>query len=121
MPYIADNPEQYVGQVVASGQCVDYVRETALAPHTSEWRQGAHARSRPHKYGTAIATFGADGTYGNHTTGESHAAILIGYTTDGLMVFDQWTNQPVHERTIRFKGGEGMPCDDGDAYHVIES
>ena len=121
MAYVASTPEVYLGTVVGSGQCVDYVRFATLAPHTSEWKRGVSVRSRSHKYGTAIATFDANGVYANATDGSSHASIFVGHAEDGLVVLDQWTNQPVHERTIRFKGGEGMPCDDGDAYHVIES
>lgn len=120
MPFVTDNPEAWLGTVVGSGHCVDYVREAAGAPHTSAWQRGARVRGRLHKYGTTIATFDADGTYGNHTTGESHAAVFIGHTADGIVVFDQWTGQPVHERIIRFQGGEGDPCNDG-AFYVVEA
>jgi hypothetical protein len=29
--------------------------------------------------------------------------------------------QPVHERLIRFKGGEGLACDDADRFHIVET
>jgi hypothetical protein len=68
----------------------------------------------------AIATFDPNGRYGNHTDGRSHAAILIATQSDGLRAIDQWVGQPVHNRLIRFKDGEGDPVNDGDAYYVIE-
>jgi hypothetical protein len=46
--------------------------------------------------GVCIATFDANGTYGNHEDGSSHAAFLLARTPDGLEVSDQWAGQPVH-------------------------
>jgi hypothetical protein len=71
--------------------------------------------------GTAIATFSPAGTYENDTTGRSHAAILIAENSDGLLVWDCWQGQPVHQRVLRFRGGSGDPVNDGDAFHVIET
>src|ERR1700760_2325896 len=67
-PYVAAAPEAWLGQKVGSGQCVAYVELAANAPHTAEWKRGtlvkgADANILP---GTVIATFDADGTYGNH-------------------------------------------------------
>jgi hypothetical protein len=72
--------------------------------------------------GAAIATFGSNGTYTNSTDGTSHAAIYVGQNGIGLQVWDQWTGQPVHQRTIRFQGGAPgvKPVNDGDAYYVID-
>ena len=72
--------------------------------------------------GTAIATFGSEGTYTNSTDGTSHAAIYMGQNDAGLQVWDQWKGQPVHQRTIRFQGGApGVhPVNDGDAFYVID-
>jgi hypothetical protein len=66
-----------------------------------------------------IATFDPSGRYANATDGSSHAAILISATAAGLVVADQWVGQPVHTRTIRFKGGNGPACDDADRYYVV--
>ena len=73
--------------------------------------------------GTCIATFDADGRYGNHTDGRSHAAILIAEHSDGLLVADQWIadkRHPVAERVIRFRGGQGNAVNDGDQFRTIE-
>ena len=71
-------------------------------------------------YDVAIATFDPDGRYGNHTDGRSHAAIFMEQVDDGLLVWDQWHDQPVHQRVIRFRGGEGRWVNDGDRFFVIE-
>jgi hypothetical protein len=120
--WIAKQPESYAGRVVGNGHCVAFVREAAGAPHTSEWRRGPQARFIPRDdkiKGVAIATFDTDRRYGNHTDGRSHAAILIARHEDGLLVWDQWVGQPVHQRTIRYRGGSGNAANDGDAFHVI--
>ncbi len=73
--------------------------------------------------GTVIATFDADGRYGNHLDRRSHAALYLGQNAVGIQVLDQWnghTRQPVHERTIRFKDGHGSKDNDGDAFHVAQ-
>lgn len=120
MAWIAIDPEQYEGEVVGSGHCVAFVQDSARAPLTKEWTQGRKARGGAVRIGTAIATFDPDGTYGNHTDGSSHAAILIAEQRDGLLVWDQWKGHPVSQRVIRFKDGEGNAVNDGDQYYVIE-
>lgn len=120
MSWEANDPEAYVGQSVANGQCVRYVQVCAKCPHTSQWMPGVKVRGNEVEFGTAIATFDPDGHYGNNTNGSSHAAILIEETDAGLLVFDQWTGHPVSERTIRFRGGVGKKVNDGDQFYVIE-
>lgn len=117
--FTAENPQQYVGTVVGTGHCVPYCQECSTAPHTSAWHRGRKVRGGCFAPGTIIATFGPDGLYENATDGSSHAAVLLGEEPDGLRVYDQWVGQPVHERLIQFRGGEGDPCNDGDAYHVV--
>ncbi len=113
-----------IGSLVGSGQCVALVRECAGLPPTSSWRRGAWVRDTKLEPGTCIATFDPDGRYGNHTDGRSHACILVEELHDGLRVVDQWYKQykpqHVHERVIRFKGGNIPHADDGDAYYTIE-
>ena len=71
--------------------------------------------------GTAIATFDPDGTYGNHTDGRSHAAVLHEELPQGLLVWDQWLHHPVAPRLIQFRNGTGAAVNDGDQFFVIES
>jgi hypothetical protein len=59
---------------------------------------------------TVIATFDSNARYGNHLDGRSHAAIYPGQDLTGIRVLDQWnghSQQPVHERIIRFGNGVG--------------
>ena len=121
MAYIAQNPEIYQGTTVGNGQCVAFVQKSSGAPVTSGWHLGPKVKANAIQNGTAIATFDADGAYGNHTDGTSHAAIYISQDASGLQVWDQWTGQPVHRRTIRFQGGAAgvKPVNDGDAFYVI--
>jgi hypothetical protein len=111
----------YDGRVVGNGQCVAFVRQVTGLPATAEWRRGAKVASAASvpEAGTAIATFDADGRYGNHTDGRSHAAILIARHDEGLVVWDQWLGQPVHQRIIRYRRGQGSAVNDADQYHVV--
>jgi hypothetical protein len=123
MPHVASDPHRHVGRVIGNGHCVAYVRDIAGLPPTASWRKGPSAATAAP--GTAIATFDANGTYGNHTDGRSHAAILLEATEQGLQVIDQWVGRKVpapgvQQRLIRFRGGQGLPVDDGDAYYAIE-
>ncbi len=118
MSYKAIGLTKYKNTVVGSGQCVAFVKVCAKAPATSFWKGGVKVKGNSIGKGTAIATF-VDGKYLNNSSG-NHAAILIEETDIGLQVWDQWIGQPVHIRTIRFKGGGGSPSNDGDAFSVIE-
>ena len=82
--------------------------------------------------GTAIATFDADGRYGNHTDGRSHAAIYLGQDASGIQVLDQWVGRnrdsqgrlvvapkPVSERTIKFLKTPRIETN-GDNYYVVD-
>lgn len=116
--YIAANPGHLLGQAVGTGQCVAFVQAVSGAPHTSQWRRGARAKGNASlASGTAIATFDANGTYGNHTNGTSHAAIYLAQDSTGLGVYDQWLGQPVHHRVIRFGGTPEV--NDGNEFFVI--
>jgi hypothetical protein len=119
MAYVATNPSSFAGQVVGTGHCVPFVQAAAHAPPTSSWTEGVVVRGAAIATGTVIATF-QEGAYQNRLNGDSHAAIYVSQNEAGLLVWDQWKGQPVHQRTIRFKGGQGTPNNDGDAYHVVE-
>lgn len=120
MAFVASKHDHLKGRVVGTGHCVAFVREVTGAPHTSQWRRGAKVRGSDAVPGTAIATFDSRGRYANATNGTSHAAVLISINADGLRVADQWVGRAVRERLIRYRGGNGLPADDGDAYSVIE-
>jgi hypothetical protein len=119
--FVALEPERHRGSFVRDGHCVSYVQEVAKAPATARWRRGPKVRGGDLTQGTAIATFSPDGTYANHLDGRSHAAILIAENSDGLLVWDQWRGQPVHQRIIRFRDGQGYSVNDGDQFFAIEA
>ena len=120
MPYVANNPRHWEGHSVGSGQCVAYVQETAGAPLTSAWRRGALVQDNVAiRSGTAIATFNADGTYGNHGDGSSHAAIFLRQDGTAIYVLDQWWGHAVSERAIHFRPAQRSE-NDGRNYYVVE-
>jgi hypothetical protein len=121
MPFFAKYPHQYLDEVVDNGQCMRHVQVVADVTHSSTLRQGVKVRGNSVEPGTVIGTFDANGCYANAEDGSSHVAIFVEETPEGLVVVDQWVGQPVHERTIRFKGGEGLACDDGDQFYVVET
>lgn len=99
------------------------MEQASGAPLTSQWKKGAKVRGDLTIHpGTAIATFDSNGKYTNSTDGTSHGAIYVGQNGVGLLVWDQWKGQPVHQRTIRFQdGAPGVkPVNDGDAFYVVE-
>jgi hypothetical protein len=135
-PYIANIPEiqenylsppQLNPVVVGDGQCVAFVEKVTGAGRTPGWTQGSRvAGDLQIAAGTAIATFDSNGRYGNHTDGRSHAAIYVSQDGRGIVVYDQWLGQPVHQRTIRFPPeptpGHAVPkaVNDASQYYVVK-
>jgi len=119
--FIADNPKLHIGTVVSNGHCLRHVQVVAGVTHSSTLRRGDPVRGSNCAPGTVVGTFDEDGTYGNHTDGRSHVAILLAETDEGLLVVDQWVGQPVHERLIHYRDGEGSAVNDASRYHVVES
>jgi hypothetical protein len=99
---------------------VALIREASGLPPTQRWRRGAAVRGGDHPPGTVIACFDHDGHYTSRTDGTAHCAVLIAETEQGLLVWDQWLGQPVHQRTIRFRGNSGDPVNNGDLFHTVE-
>lgn len=122
-PYVAVDPQAYLGRVVGAGYCVDFVKAAAAVPNTASWRPGIVVKGNHGRIGigTAIATFEDDGTYTSRTG--NHAAIYLGQDEIGVWVYDQWRGRSVHRRQIRF-GGENCRSSSksncGDRFAVIE-
>ena len=120
--WVAPAPQTFAGRVVGNGHCVPFVQAASGIGHTSTWKRGDKVRGGDWVTGTVIATFHDQGHYENDTSGRSHAAILIAAQSDGLLVWDQWVGQPVHQRVIRYRGGEGSNhVNDGDRFRVVET
>jgi hypothetical protein len=121
MPYVAANPEHYVGKKVGSGECVAFVQAAGLAPATGTWQAGVKVLSAAAGTilkGTIIATM-VDGRYPNHSHG-NHAAVYLSHDATSIRVLDQWLGQAVHYRTIHDHGGHGDASDDASDYYVVE-
>jgi hypothetical protein len=121
MPFIAANPEHYVGKRVGTGHSVAYVQAAAHAPSTSAWARGPRVLSSTPGLiakGTVIATL-VDGLDAS-LPGTNHAAIYLSHDAQTIRVLDQWPGQPVHYRTISNRDGHGSPSSDAGAYYVVE-
>lgn len=123
-PFIAKDPEKYMGTCVGSGQCVDFVKaDTDVPRQTKDWAPGA-AVDKNTPPGAAIATFGPNGTYQN-IPGQSHAAELVSVGPDekSAVIRDQFKTKSgqvvVHTRTILNREGHGLPVNDLSRYRVI--
>lgn len=108
-------------------QCVGLVKEAVPEiGSTKTWREGEKIlgpSDPPLKPGTAIATFDKDGKYINKS-GESHAAIFLGYGTEdgrkGIHVLDQFGGNEAKPRFIRFDNPGGLPVNQAERYAVIK-
>jgi hypothetical protein len=119
-PFIAQNPQSYMGKVCGTGQCVDFVKaDTGVPRLTKDWAPGQQVGPNTPQ-GAAIATFGPNGTFEN-ISGQSHAAELVSVAPGGksAVIRDQWKGQTVHTRPISDRGGRGKPVNDLSRYHVI--
>jgi hypothetical protein len=120
MSFLATDPHRHIGKVVDNGHCVAFVRACTDLATSTTWRRGEPVRGGGTAPLTAIATFDANGHYASATDGSSHVAILLAEQADGLRVLDQWQGQPVHERVIRYRAGEGDAANDADRFYVVE-
>lgn len=119
---------KFIGKIVGTGQCVDFVKQLTGAPQTALWKRGAMVKGISLLPGTAIATFDPPseahpaGKYANDTSGKSHAAVYLSQDATGLQVLDQWSGQPVHHRTIRFQTETDAihAANNGNSFFVIE-
>jgi hypothetical protein len=109
-----------------NAECIEFVRQSLDAPHTSKWREGAKIRrlapgeSDPVARGTAIATF-VEGEYPQTGNSGKHAAIYLGQNAEGIQVLDQWKQKGrVSERTIHWNSPKPILSNDPQAFSVIE-
>ncbi len=132
---VVPNPEKMVrewtgtwrGRGTEKFECVGLVKEAIPEiGHTSTWRESdkiIEPGNPPLEPGTAIATF-SDGKYLNKS-GESHAAIFLGYDTkdgqDGIRVFDQFRgSRGARERFIPFNRPDKTPVNRAESFSVIK-
>jgi hypothetical protein len=119
--YIATDPLVWVGsEPIGTGQCVALVQVASGAPPTANWVRGSKVQADTSlAVGTAIATFDADGHYGNRADGTCHAALYLGQTAAGIEVVDQWKGQPPHRRVLHFNRPNTPKVDTGEAFFVV--
>ena len=105
-------------------ECVEFIRQTTGAPHTSVWAPGiklSDAKPGDIPRGTAIATFDANKRSPTDTLGK-HAAIYLEHNEVRMVVLDQWKAlDRVQRREIKFKQGKGVRrSNNADTFWVIE-
>lgn len=129
-PYIANDPMSFLGHgPVGDGECVALVKRATGAPQTRFWHAGEtveHHAVPPH---AAAATFGADGRYGNHTDGTSHAVIILETTPKGFWALEQYNIKDPSGRILHsvspqkyfyaFGNTKGTSIQNGSNYRVI--
>ena len=121
---LAGDLSKYDGMttVVANGQCVRLVQDAIPGVgNTSTWAPGQSVRGANIPYGTPVATFDANGTYGNHQNGTSHAAIYLDQSAAGMRVLEQSVGHPPSIRTIPWSGNAATSTavNRGDSYNVV--
>jgi hypothetical protein len=130
MPKVLNAAASFAGRAFAndsgSTECVEFIKQTLLAPKTAAWSEGskiakiALGTADPTRPGTAIATF-VNGKYPQTGSTGKHAAIYMGQNPDGIQVLDQWRAQgQVLPRTIPWKARRPGLSNDGNAFSVIE-
>ena len=105
-------------------ECVEFVRRTTSAPHTSAWKQGLKVKTASPGsllHGVVIATFDSHGHYPTDALGK-HAAIYLRHNSDAIWVLDQFASQgEVLERPIWFNKPAGTKrSNDGNYFYVVE-
>ncbi len=119
---VASGYSHYLGTAVGSGQCVALLQAAdSSVGLTATWTKGAAVQGNTSlQPGTAIATFGSNGTYTNSLDGSSHAAIYLGQNASGIQVQDQWAGQVAHVRTIPWTNSySAKAASNGSAFYVV--
>jgi len=131
-------PKLHGSPTVRDGECVALIQHFTKAPHTTQWRQGAHVVDGPYVLmpGTAIATF-VNGKYPQVGKGNRHAAFFLHYgafddsgLVEGIWIMEQYTYPRVPFIKARFIKREGFPklpdgryqnaSNNAGAFYVIE-
>lgn len=114
---VATGYSDLLGQNVGSGECVALVQATSGVGLTGTWVPGDQVEGNTNLApGTAIATFGSDGTYTN-TYGQSHAAIYLGQDQTGIYVEDQWLGHAASTLVIPWTTSNSY--ESGSKFYVI--
>ncbi len=114
---IATGYADLLGQSVGTGQCVALAQASSDVGYTSTWSPGAQVEGETDiAVGTVIATFGTDGTYTN-TYGQSHTAIYLGQSDQGIYVEDQWLGHAASTRVIPWTTDNSY--ESGSKFYVV--
>ena len=114
---VASGYADMLGQSVGTGQCVALAQATSDVGYTSTWSPGAQVEGDTDiAVGTVIATFGSDGTYTN-TYGQSHTAIYLGQSDQGIYVEDQWLGHAASTRVIPWTTDNSY--ESGSKFYVV--
>ncbi|HKN28862.1 MAG TPA: BPSL0067 family protein [Roseiarcus sp.] len=114
---VAAGYSDLLGQSVGTGECVALAQATSNVGYTSTWSPGAQVQGDTDiAAGTVIATFGSDGTYTN-TYGQSHTAIYLGQSDQGILVEDQWLGHAASTRVIPWTTDNSY--ESGSKFYVV--
>jgi hypothetical protein len=105
-------------------ECVEFVRQAAGAPKSTEWRKGVRvgqAKAGEIPRGSVIATFDSNDRYPTDTLGR-HAAIYLAHDEQRILVLDQWNAQgQVLQRPIWFNRPKGTKrSNDADTFYLVK-
>jgi hypothetical protein len=117
MPYIAANPEHYIGKNVGARDSVSLVQYLTGAPSTATWRPGMRVATA-HVGAIAKGTVIASMPHGGFPH-DGHAAIFLGADVHGIHVIDQWFGQHAQERIIAAHGGSDARTS-AELFYVVE-
>jgi cation diffusion facilitator CzcD-associated flavoprotein CzcO len=114
--------DQFVNKV-GHTECVEFVRQTSEAPHSSTWKMGDQVIEKTPgsiPRGTVIATFDDRGRYPTDGKGK-HAAVYLSHTKNSIDVLDQWNAQHrVARRTIRVQSINRSRSDLAQSFYIVE-
>jgi len=114
--------DQFINSL-GNTECVEFVRQTTAAPHTTLWKKGARVIDMvPGEIarGTVIATFDERDKYPTDGRGK-HAAIYLSHTKNSIEVLDQWKAQKkVRRRVIRVQVGDKRRSDLAQTFFIVE-
>jgi hypothetical protein len=120
--HVLKDPETYIGStdyVNRKGkyECAAFTQMVAQAPHTSNWKAGAHVEpGTPIERGTWVATF-VDGEY------QGHVGAFDSMDKDGnLTLIDQWKGRDRVDRTtyhVNKQPYTGLISNDPSKYYVV--
>jgi len=88
--------------------------------YSGKLKQGKLVKGSSLTAGTVIASGWENGKYPNKSSG-NHVAVYHSQDSQGITVYDCWSNRAWASRVIRFKGvNAGDASNNGDLFYVVD-